>query len=324
MILFAGIPSEPPLRLAIEAAETLGVAHVVLNQRQAEHVDIAIETGPDGLEGSIWIGGAEYPIGGLAGIYARPVDADSLPELGAGGSAGPDQAAALRLRATLEILNELLDVAPCPVVNRPSAMASNMSKPFQAQMIRRAGLLIPETLVTNRAEDLLGFHREHRRIIYKSISAVRSIVREWTPSDGRDASAVGTVPTQFQAFVPGTNVRVHVVGETCFATEIHSEAVDYRYGDREGRSTTMQPIELPAEVEAICIRLTRDLGLILSGIDLKRTPDGQWYCFEVNPSPAYSYFQELAGQPISEAIVRMLSDRKQDGSRNGSDRRKSC
>jgi glutathione synthase/RimK-type ligase-like ATP-grasp enzyme len=49
------------------------------------------------------------------------------------------------------------------------------------------------------------------------------------------------------------------------------------------------------------------LDLPLCGIDLKRASDGRYFCFEVNPSPAYSYYQENAGQPIAEALVRFLA-----------------
>jgi len=40
-------------------------------------------------------------------------------------------------------------------------------------------------------------------------------------------------PAQFQAFIPGDNVRVHTVGDQLFATRIHSEAVDYRYAGQD-------------------------------------------------------------------------------------------
>jgi hypothetical protein len=30
------------------------------------------------------------------------------------------------------------------------------------------------------------------------------------------------------------------------------------------------------------------------------------YCFEVNPSPAYSYYESHTGQPISAALARYL------------------
>jgi hypothetical protein len=34
--------------------------------------------------------------------------------------------------------------------------------------------------------------------------------------------------------------------------------------------------------------------------------DGGVYCFEVNPSPAYSYFQAHTHQPIAAAVARLL------------------
>ena len=47
--------------------------------------------------------------------------------------------------------------------------------------------------------------------------------------------------------------------------------------------------------------------LDFAGIDLRITPDGETYCFEVNPSPAYSAFEEATGQPISLALARYLA-----------------
>ncbi len=44
----------------------------------------------------------------------------------------------------------------------------------------------------------------------------------------------------------------------------------------------------------------------MAGIDLRLDPEGRWYCFEVNPSPGYSFFQEHTGQRIDRAIARLL------------------
>lgn len=41
----------------------------------------------------------------------------------------------------------------------------------------------------------------------------------------------------------------------------------------------------------------------IAGIDLRRTHDGTWYCFEVNSSPGFSDFEEATGQPIAEAVA---------------------
>lgn len=309
MILFAGIPSEGPLQMAIEAADRIGLPYVLFNQRHSAHVDLQLDAGDRGIAGALWIGNARHDLADFTGVYARTVETEILPEHQPRGRAAPDMAAFARSRTLNELFTDLLDAADMRVVNRPSAMGSNLSKPYQAQMVQRAGLLTPETLVSNQPEAVRRFHAEQGRIIYKSISAVRSIVKAWCPSTGPDLTAITKLPTQFQGFVPGVNIRVHVVGATLFATEIVSEAIDYRYGEREGHDTRMVPVDLPPDIADACIRLTADLGLWLSGIDLKRTPDGAWYCFEVNPSPAYSYFEEHGGQPIAEALVRLLARR---------------
>lgn len=309
MILFAGIPSEDPLRLAIEAAERLDTAHLVLNQRQTAHIDLSLSTDDGGSHGMLRVAGQAYPVEAITGIYARTIDADLLPESRPRGRSRPDAAVVARARTVWRLFDDWLDIAPARVVNRPVAMGSNMSKPYQAQLIAAAGLRTPETLVTNDPEAIRTFHAAHGRIVYKSVSAVRSIVRPWTPADGPDLAAVRAVPTQFQAFVPGENVRVHVVGDRVFATGILSDAIDYRYAERDGLRTTMAATDLPRPIEEACVTLAADLRLPLAGLDLKRTPDGEWYCFEVNPAPAYSYFEEHARQPIAEALVRFLAER---------------
>jgi glutathione synthase/RimK-type ligase-like ATP-grasp enzyme len=48
------------------------------------------------------------------------------------------------------------------------------------------------------------------------------------------------------------------------------------------------------------------MGLSVAGIDLRRTPGRKWVCFEVNPSPAFVFYEEATGQPIGDAIARLL------------------
>ena len=61
------------------------------------------------------------------------------------------------------------------------------------------------------------------------------------------------------------------------------------------------------DVALQCLALARDLDLPFAGIDLKITPADEIYCFEVNPSPAYSYYESHTGQPISAALARFLA-----------------
>jgi glutathione synthase/RimK-type ligase-like ATP-grasp enzyme len=53
--------------------------------------------------------------------------------------------------------------------------------------------------------------------------------------------------------------------------------------------------------------MVRGMRLTVAGVDLRWAPGGAWYCFEVNPSPAFSYFAQATGQPIARAIARLLA-----------------
>jgi hypothetical protein len=58
-----------------------------------------------------------------------------------------------------------------------------------------------------------------------------------------------------------------------------------------------------------CRAMVREMGLLVAGIDLRRSPDGAWYCFEVNPSPGFTFFEAGTGQPIADMIARLLIER---------------
>jgi glutathione synthase/RimK-type ligase-like ATP-grasp enzyme len=206
-------------------------------------------------------------------------------------------------------LSALFEDLPCPVVNRIAGGMSNHSKPLQALLIRQAGLLPPETLVTTDPEAARAFYEEcGGEVVYKSLSGIRSIVRRLRPAQLSRLALLRHGPAQFQRYVPGTNVRVHTVGDDLFATRIESEAVDYRYARREGLEVEMSAVRLPAEVEAACFALTRRLGLLMAGIDLKVTPEGVHHCFEINPAPGFVYYEQHTGQPISAAVADLLRD----------------
>lgn len=92
-----------------------------------------------------------------------------------------------------------------------------------------------------------------------------------------------------------------------FPTAIHTGATDYRYAERQGSRAELAPTSLSDELTERCIHLAQALGLAFAGIDLKIAPDDRVYCFEVNPSPAFSYHESNTGQPIAEAVARYLT-----------------
>ena len=92
----------------------------------------------------------------------------------------------------------------------------------------------------------------------------------------------------------------------CIVCELVSEADDYRYGERQGAAVSRRQVDLPVECLDRCRALAASLDLPVAGIDLRRTPDGEWFCFEVNPSPAFSWFDAPDGR-IAKRVAALLA-----------------
>lgn len=273
-----GVDRDGPTRMLLAALQAEGVPALHLDQRRF----------------------AELPRGlAISGLYLRPVEARRLF------AADPGRASACE--AWTQAWCDLAERIDARVANRPGAMASNASKPYQSQRLMALGFDVPPMLLTDDPEQVLEFEREHGPLIFKSASGVRSIVR---PLDARARSRLDRIrhcPTLFQKRLTGTNVRVHVVGTEAFATEIDSDGLDYRYAGTEGLATDLRATTLDARTRWLCIRAAHELGLPLAGLDLMLADDGRSYCFEVNPSPAYSWYEDATGQPIARALARWLA-----------------
>jgi glutathione synthase/RimK-type ligase-like ATP-grasp enzyme len=55
------------------------------------------------------------------------------------------------------------------------------------------------------------------------------------------------------------------------------------------------------------VELAAALSLPVAGVDLRLRNDDAWFCFEVNPSPGFTYYQQRTGQPIGDAVARLLA-----------------
>jgi len=306
MLLFIGIPTESPLQLAIGSAEALKIPYVVLDQRTMHYCNLAIGFTGNKFSATLQLNDVDYNMEKFTGIYYRTMDYMSMPHsdprslryIGAG-----------NVQKSGMLHQQLLywmDITRVRILNAPWAMSSNISKPYQAQLIKEAGLKIPPTCITSDAAALRIFQQNYQPLIYKSVSSVRSIVKELQSGAEKMINRIQYLPTQFQQKLNGTNIRVHVVGDVLFATKIESEVTDYRYAGRENRTATLTPFRLPKKIEKSCFQLSENLGLTLCGIDLFLTTENDYYCFEVNPSPGYSYYQNNTGQDISGAIARWL------------------
>jgi glutathione synthase/RimK-type ligase-like ATP-grasp enzyme len=300
MILLWGLPGDDPLDAVAGELARRGADVALLDQRDVLDQRVDLEIGRT-LAGAVWSRARRTGLADVRALYTRVYDARKLPAVVA---AGPDAHA--RVQEMETALWSWADETPARVVNRPSAMASNGSKPYQSAIIANAGFFVPETLVTTDPEAAAAFWEQHGQVVYKSVSGVRSRVSRLGDEHRARLQDVTSCPTQFQAWVPGRDHRVHVVGDDVFPVEVISDADDYRYAAATGRTCRLRATSLPDEVVVRARALSAALDLPVAGIDLRRTPEGRWYCFEVNPSPCFTYYEHHTGQPLAAALASYL------------------
>ncbi len=270
------------------------------NYGEKWRVDWAYEGGE--LMGYVRTQRREIAIGDISAIWAHML---MIPDRGddeeSRAHSGPPPALASMIA--------FVDAFPGRVVNRPSIASSNSVKPYQARTIAAHGFPAIPTLITTSPEEARAFIDAHGgEVIFKSISWRRSRVRRVNSDDLGRLDQVRHCPTQFQTHIPGNDIRVHRVGARLFATEIVASADDYRYVPVNGERT-MRPFELPAVVAARCLSLADAFEMDICGIDLRRTPGGEYYCFEANPIPGYLFYEQYTGQRIGDAIASWLTER---------------
>ena len=211
-----------------------------------------------------------------------------------------------------EALTGVWRALDCFWMNPPAADEAGQRKVRQLQLARRAGLSVPDTLITNDPSAALAFAAERleRGVIRKAFRNIAEAPRSTALVTSGDLSRIGDVryaPVTFQQFVPAVlDLRVIVVEDEIFAAAIRSEP-EYRTDYRPGiGSAEFFPYTMPDGVASALLALHRRLGLVYGASDFRVTPDGQHVFLEVNPAGEYLFASERTGQPVPQAIAACL------------------
>lgn len=237
----------------------------------------------------------------LSGEDSNPADGDPR---WVGSAVGASAIAGFLLPERRAGLQYLLDALPFTVVNRPSCGRSNGSKPVHMQQLAEAGFTIPAWVATNdpqRAEDAL--RRWSDGAIVKASSGLRSHVRRWNSRFAASFRA-GTPPHVVQRYIPGYDVRIHVVGSRVFASRITAAVTDYRF---DTDSAHYVSCDSPDDVSTQCVEHAEREGLPLAGFDFRVDQSSIWYCLEMNPVPTFLPYEAATGHRIGDAIIDLLA-----------------
>jgi glutathione synthase/RimK-type ligase-like ATP-grasp enzyme len=207
-------------------------------------------------------------------------------------------------------------------LNHPLAISAASYKPEQIARATRAGLDVPDTLITTDPGRALTFCTSHSwQVITKPLghgavvgaSAAGDRVVYTNQLDSSNAMLLDRVTncaTLLQRQIDKTiDIRATVVGTECIAVALHSQdrtesMIDCRRNNMDGMRYSL--ISLLDSLADRLITYTRSYGLMFAAIDLILDKAGTYWFLELNAAGQWAWLEQLADAPISGAIVRAL------------------
>jgi glutathione synthase/RimK-type ligase-like ATP-grasp enzyme len=252
--------------------------------------------------------GASYALQDVKAVWWRRPQAPALP------SVTDPQVALFTANEWNEAINGLWQLLDARWMNDPNRDDAASRKARQLRVAAEVGLKVPQTLITSDPERARQFaeQRGPGRTIYKTFSCTHAIWRETRLLRLEDLAHIDTVrlaPVIFQEFVPAeSDLRITAVAGTLFAAAIRMPPkdgpVDFRMHVGE---SSVQPEALPPDVSSKLLAFLERLGLVYGAIDMRRTPQGEYYFFEVNTAGEFLFIEDRTGQPIARAIANWLA-----------------
>jgi glutathione synthase/RimK-type ligase-like ATP-grasp enzyme len=196
-----------------------------------------------------------------------------------------------------------LRCVPTRWVNGWDAYILHQQKPYALTLIARLGAKIPRTCLTNVPNSVRKFVADEPTVIFKPVQGGVHTER-LAPQMLSDAnlSCLNVSPLTFQEEIPGTNIRVFVVGEKVFGIKIATDELDFR----DDRNPQLDPVDLPESIQELSRKIAATLHLCWTGIDFRRTPSGDYVFLEANPSPMFMGFEQATGLPLTDALCALL------------------
>jgi hypothetical protein len=191
-------------------------------------------------------------------------------------------------------------------------------KLLQLRVAQRCGFKVPATLITNDAEHAMAFFREREgTVIYKPYELPGNVfgsafiyTSEVSEHHFEDPARFRSAPVFLQEAIPKkTELRITIIGRRIFASEILSgefpeSRVDWRRGIFRGLPE--RAASLPENIQAACLRLMDELGLVFGAIDMILRPNGEYVFLEINPGGQWIWVELKTGLPLLDAFCEML------------------
>jgi glutathione synthase/RimK-type ligase-like ATP-grasp enzyme len=208
------------------------------------------------------------------------------------------------LRDATSTLRSVIQACPAHWVNNWKAYQFHQEKPLQLTKAKQIGIAIPNTLISNDAEQVAEFAKYHKKTIFKPVfgGAHTQFLTEKHLEIDRLKQVLRLSPVTVQEYIPGTNLRSYVIGEAVYTAEIRSPVLDFR----ADQAAQLLPFQLPEAIQNQCQSIARAFFLEWTAIDWRLSPTGDYMFLEANPSPMFLHFERQTGFPITESLIQLL------------------
>ncbi|TPW74686.1 ATP-grasp domain-containing protein [Schumannella soli] len=204
---------------------------------------------------------------------------------------------------------EALDIA---WANEPVAVDLAQRRTRLWAAARRAGLIMPHTIVTRDPGAAHRFAKQHLRTGVICRPLVKSHA-EWPAQDRIvGVSAIDELVEQsgpdlvLRAFVPGSDVRAFVAGDRVLAADLGAAAASDSDAPFPAVPDCARAVDLPDDIRDGLIALVADLGLGHAAVDLRRTRAGEHLFLDLDPLAEWLDVEAATGLPLTESLVDEL------------------
>lgn len=209
--------------------------------------------------------------------------------------------------------------------NRSLAIARARDKLRSTQLLAKAGVAIPKTVISRNATDIDGLLDElggtpviiklargthgNGVVLAETKKAAKSVLQAFYLNN---ADGTNVLLQEFIKESAGTDIRAFVVGSQVVAS-MKRQSLDDDFRSNLHKGGMGEPIKLTPEERKMAVKAARAMGLVVAGVDLMRSDRGP-LVLEVNASPGFG-IEKITHRDVAGKIIEYIERNAKRGNK---------
>ena len=219
-----------------------------------------------------------------------------------------------------QLFNYLQTSLKCHWINDPKNTFAAENRLHQLLVAQKVGFKIPDTSITNIPSLATQFFNEHSKKIIAKVLHHHEIIHKGyshrfptsviTANYLSQSNEIRYAPVILQERIATREeIRITVVNRKVFAIRIKTNKYKRPYSDLhkiEERFLNFEKFKIEENIEKMCINLNKQMGLLVSSIDLLIDKKGEIYFLEVNPIGDWNWLEKHVDVPITDSVSKLI------------------